>query len=124
MANELLTQDRGKKINLSAAGQPSSLPPQGVPLDRSATVNVSALGTLVSVLIPCCGMREYTSLLIPSLLKHTRPPFELIFLDVGSLDGTAEYLEGLATGLPNVRIEIMRAATDLDLGEATKAAIA
>jgi len=92
--------------------------------DRPTTINVSALGPLVSILIPCCGMREYTSLLIPTLLKHTRPPFELVFLDVGSLDGTAEYLEGLAAGLPNLRIEIVRAATDLDLGEATKEAIA
>jgi GT2 family glycosyltransferase len=92
--------------------------------DRPTTINVSALGPLVSILIPCCGMREYTSLLVPSLLKQTRPPFELIFLDVGSLDGTAEYLEGLAAGLPNLRIEIVRAATDLDLGEATKEALA
>src|SRR5262245_43363510 len=124
MANELLTPDRTTKINASPAGQASTLPPQRAPLDQPATINVSALGTLVSILIPCCGMREYTSLLVPNLLKQTRPPFELIFLDVGSLDGTAEYLEGLAAGLPNVRIEIVRAATDLDLGDATKDVIA
>lgn len=80
----------------------------------------SALGPLVSIAIPCCGMREYTKLLVPSLLKHTRPPFELLFLDVGSLDGTAEYLEGLAAGLGAVRVETVRAATDLDLSAAVK----
>ncbi len=94
------------------------------PPDRPTTSNVSAIGPLVSILIPCCGMREYTKLLIPSLLKHTRPPFELIFLDVGSLDGTGEYLEGLAAGMPNVRVEIVRAATDLDLPDATKESLA
>jgi GT2 family glycosyltransferase len=93
-------------------------------LDKPTTQPVSALGPLASILVPCCGMREYTKLLIPSLLKHTRPPFELIFLDIGSLDGTAEYLEGLAAGLPQVRIEIVRAATDLDLPGAVKEALA
>jgi GT2 family glycosyltransferase len=91
--------------------------------ERSSTANVSPVGSLVSILIPCCGMREYTKLLLPSLLKHTRPPFELLFLDVGSLDGTAEYLEGLAAGLPNVRIEIVRAALDLDIPTATREAL-
>lgn len=83
----------------------------------------SVLGPLVSILIPCCGMRDYTKLLLPSILKHTRPPYELIFVDVGSLDGTAEYLEGVATGLPNVRIEILRAGADLDIPETIKAAL-
>ncbi len=92
---------------MPAESFPSSSPP-------------SVLGPLVSVVIPCCGMREYTKLLIPSLLKHTRPPYELLFLDVGSLDGTAEYLEGLAAGLPNVRIEVARAATDLDISATVK----
>ncbi|MEI7688475.1 MAG: glycosyltransferase, partial [Planctomycetota bacterium] len=91
--------------------------------DKPAT-QTSVLGPLVSILIPCCGMREYTKLLIPSLLKHTRPPFELIFIDIGSLDGTAEYLEGLAAGLPNLRIEIVRAGTDLDIPDTVKEAIA
>lgn len=84
---------------------------------------VATASSLVSILIPCCGMREYTKLLVPSLLKHTRPPFELIFIDIGSLDGTAEYLEGLAAGLPNLRIEIVRAGTDLDIPAAIKTAL-
>jgi GT2 family glycosyltransferase len=91
--------------------------------DKLAVVPTSALGPLVSIIVPCCGMREYTKLLVPSLLKHTRTPYELIFLDIGSLDGTVEYLEGLAAGLPKLRIEIVRAATDLDIPEATKEAI-
>src|ERR1043166_5155135 len=77
---------------------------------------VAVTGTLVSIVIPCCGMLEYTQLCVASLLKHTRVPYELIFLDVGSLDGTAEYLAGLAMGLSGhtqVRVEVVRTATDL-----------
>jgi hypothetical protein len=67
------------------------------PADRNggtastAQVPVAVAGTgMVSILIPCCGGLEFTRLCVPSLLRHTRPPFELIFLDIGSLDGTAE----------------------------------
>jgi GT2 family glycosyltransferase len=74
------------------------------------------LGTgLVSILMPCCGMVEYTKLCLPALLRYTRPPFELLLLDVGSLDGTADYLAGIAAALPNVRVEVLRAGSDLDV---------
>src|SRR5258707_14675875 len=65
---------------------------------------------LVSVLLPCCGQLEYTKLCVPSLLRHSRKPFELIFLDIGSLDGTAEYLAGVPAA-PAVRVEAGRTAT-------------
>src|SRR5437588_12103915 len=72
---------------------------------------------LVSILIPCCGMLEYTRLCLPALLRHTRQPFELLFLDAGSLDGTAEYLAGVAVAAP-CRLEVFRAATDADISTA------
>src|SRR5438105_7745449 len=81
------------------------------------------VGPLVSIVVPCCGMLEYTKLLVPSILKHTRPPFELIFLDIGSLDGTAEYLAGVATIHPTIRVEVVRTPTDLGIAEACKEAI-
>jgi O-antigen biosynthesis protein len=59
---------------------------------------------------------------VPSLLKHTRHPFELIFLDIGSLDGTAEYLAGLAAAAP-IRVEMVRTATDLGLADAVQEAL-
>jgi GT2 family glycosyltransferase len=77
---------------------------------------------LVSILIPCCGMLEYTKLCVPSVLKHSRPPFELIFVDIGSLDGTAEYLAGLKTAL-QLRVDIVRTPTDLGIADAVKEAI-
>src|SRR5207253_9097690 len=91
---------------------------------ESITASIPIVGPLVSILVPCCGMLEYTKLLVPSILKHTRPPYELIFLDIGSLDGTAEYLAGVATIHPTIRVEVVRTPTDLGIGEACKEAIA
>ena len=79
---------------------------------------------LVSILIPCCGQLEYTKLCLPALLRHTRIPFELLFLDIGSLDGTADYLAGIAAALPNLRVEVLRAASDLDIPSACSDALA
>jgi O-antigen biosynthesis protein len=76
---------------------------------------VAIAGSLVSILIPCCGMLEYTQLCVASVFKHTRAPYELIFLDIGSLDGTADFLAGLAMGLQQVRIEVVRTPTDLGI---------
>jgi GT2 family glycosyltransferase len=79
---------------------------------------------LVSILIPCCGMVDYTKLLVPSLLRHTRMPFELIFIDIGSLDGTVDYLTGLHDGLAGkVRIAVLRTPTDLGIKEVCKEAL-
>src|SRR5262245_24817612 len=69
---------------------------------------------LVSILIPCAGGLEYTKLCLPSVLRHSREPFELIFIDIGSLDGTAEYLAGIKTAA-HVRVEIVRTQTDLGI---------
>jgi GT2 family glycosyltransferase len=88
--------------------------------------DISVIGQqgLVSIVVPCAGMLEYTKLCVPSILKHSRPPFELIFLDIGSLDGTAEYLAGLQTGLAGqTRIDVVRAATDLQLKDACHKAL-
>lgn len=85
---------------------------------------IPVVGPLVSILVPCCGMLEYTKLLVPSLLKHTRPPFEIIFIDIGSLDGTAEYLAGVATIHPTIRVEVVRTPTDLGIAEACNVALA
>jgi hypothetical protein len=65
----------------------------------ASTNDISLAAPLVSIVMPCCGMIEYTKLCVPSVLRFSRAPFELIFLDIGSLDGTAEYLAGLCDGL-------------------------
>ena len=83
---------------------------------------VSALSGLVSIIIPCCGQLEYTKLCVPSLLRQSREPYELIFIDIGSLDGTAEYLAGVAAAA-RVRVHVVRTVTDLGIGDAVKEAI-
>jgi GT2 family glycosyltransferase len=90
----------------------------------TAEISVVSTAGMASIVVPCCGMLEYTKLCVPSILKHTRPPFELIFLDIGSLDGTAEYLAGLQAGLAGqIRVEIVRTPTDLGLKDACKQAL-
>jgi GT2 family glycosyltransferase len=68
-------------------------------------------------------MLEYTKLLVPSLLQYTREPYELIFMDIGSLDGTAEYLAGLAAGVRHCRVTVVHAETDLDIPDACREAL-
>src|SRR5687767_1619562 len=86
---------------------------KGTVMASASNVATATPQGLVSILIPCCGMLEYTKLCVPSVLEHSRPPFELIFLDIGSLDGTAEYLAGVAAAA-QVRVDVLR--TDTDLG--------
>jgi GT2 family glycosyltransferase len=83
---------------------------------------VSALSGLVSIVVPCCGQLEYTKMCVPSLLRHSRQPFELIFIDIGSLDGTAEYLAGVAAAA-HVHVEVVRTETDLGISEAVRTAL-
>ena len=77
-------------------------------------ISIAAPPGLVSIIIPCCGMLDYTKLCVPSVLRHSREPYELIFLDIGSLDGTAEYLAGVRDAAP-VRVEVVRTPADKDL---------
>ncbi len=96
-----------------------------VPKDNSKMQEKSVVATppLVSIVIPCCGMLEYTQMCLPSILKHTRMPYELIFLDIGSLDGSADFLAGLALGLQQVRVETVRTPTDLGIPKACRDAV-
>ena len=80
------------------------------------TVKTDALAT---VIVACCGQLEYTRLCVPSVMRFTRQPYELLFLDSDSRDGTAEYLEGLAAWAP-VPIEVARVPADPPVGSAKK----
>lgn len=48
---------------------------------------------LTSIIILCYNQVEYTTACVRSILRHTREPVELIFVDNGSTDGTRNYLE-------------------------------
>ena len=47
---------------------------------------------LASIIVPCWNQLEFTRYCIAALIRHTRPPWELIVIDNGSTDGTAAYL--------------------------------
>ncbi len=55
----------------------------------------SANDIVASIIIPCWNQLEFTRLCIAALVRHTRPPWELIVVDNGSSDGTAAYLSGV-----------------------------
>ncbi len=52
--------------------------------------------SLVSIVILTCNQLEYTKLCVDSLKRYTSHPYELIFVDNGSDDGTPEYLKTIA----------------------------
>src|SRR5262249_19050540 len=99
-------------------------PPRAEKVPMDQPLSLASPPGLASILVPCCGQLEYTKLCVPSLLRHTRQPYELLFLDIGSLDGTAQYLAGVAAGAARqVRVEVVRAPTDLAIGQAVQDAL-
>jgi GT2 family glycosyltransferase/predicted Zn-dependent protease len=50
---------------------------------------------LASIIILCSNHLEFTRMCLDSVLKYTRGQYELIVVDNGSTDGTAEYLSEL-----------------------------
>jgi GT2 family glycosyltransferase len=65
------------------------------------------------VIVPCFGQLELVRLCVPRLLRHGRGPLELVFVDAGSLDGTAEYLAGVADAA-TAPARVLRTDDDLD----------
>ena len=49
---------------------------------------------LTSIIMPCWNQVGFTQQCLAALKEHTRPAWELIVIDNGSNDGTAEYLAG------------------------------
>ncbi len=92
------------EISALRRGEPSPAP------GPSLSATPGPVG-LVSIVIPCSGQLEYTRLCLPSVLRQSRRPFELILLDVGSLDGTSDYLDGVAAAAP-VRVEVVRSRSE------------
>ena len=53
---------------------------------------------MTSIIVPCWNQREFTQHCVRALVRHTAPDWDLIVVDNGSTDGTAEYLAGLQDG--------------------------
>lgn len=67
---------------------------------------------LTSVIIPCFNQVEFTQLCLSSLFRHTRSPWELIVIDNGSTDATAEHLRTVRETSP-VPMEVITNSTNL-----------
>lgn len=67
---------------------------------------------LVSLVILCANQLSYTQLCLESVVRHTRPPFELVLVDNASSDGTPAYLETLAVRIGSDRVRVLRNQTN------------
>ena len=63
-------------------------------------------------MILCCNQLESTRPCLESVLRWTRPPYELLLVDNGSTDGTAGYLEDVRARPGPDRVEVIRNATN------------
>jgi GT2 family glycosyltransferase/Tfp pilus assembly protein PilF len=63
---------------------------------------------LASIIILCCNELECTRLCLESVLRKTRPLYELILVDNGSTDGTPTYLQDLPTRSEPTRVVVIR----------------
>ena len=63
-------------------------------------------GGMASVIIPCFNQLGFTRHCLAALFRHTRAPWELVVVDNGSTDGTADYLRGVEDAAP-VRVEVI-----------------
>lgn len=77
---------------------------------------------LASIVIPVCNGVGFTRQCAESIMDSTRVPFELIFVDNGSTDGTREYLAALAAGRAGEgacnRVLVLRNEQNLGFGPA------
>ena len=58
-------------------------------------MSTSTIRGLASIIIPCWNQLEYTRHCVAALVRFTRQPWELIVVNNGSTDGTADYLAGV-----------------------------
>src|SRR5262249_54877915 len=68
---------------------------------------------VASIIILCCNQVEYTRLCLESVLRHTRPPYELLLIDNGSTDGTPGYLAELRSRPGPARVTVIRNDTNV-----------
>jgi GT2 family glycosyltransferase len=88
-----------RPTRLAAATEAAALT---APLPRRAGV---AQEPAVSVVVVCHDGLPFTKLCLASLLEHTpHPGLEVVVVDNGSRDGTAEYLAALPAHAPCVRV--------------------
>jgi GT2 family glycosyltransferase/tetratricopeptide (TPR) repeat protein len=68
---------------------------------------------LASIIILCCNQLDCTKLCLESVLKHTRPPYELVIVDNASTDDTPAFLTELRGRSGPVHVEVIRNETNV-----------
>lgn len=58
----------------------------------------------VSIIMLTFNALEYTKKCVQSIIEHTDIPYEIIFVDNGSKDGTIQYLQELSKQYPHIRV--------------------
>jgi glycosyltransferase involved in cell wall biosynthesis len=111
-----------KPFGRSASGRRCLVRLAGRPTDENRAQE-AAPAALVSIVLPTFGQLEMTRLCLPRLLRQSRSPFEVVVVDGGSMDGTAEYLAGVADVGP-ARLHVVRSEDDLDVGSACALGVA
>ncbi|HPC47330.1 MAG TPA: glycosyltransferase, partial [Deltaproteobacteria bacterium] len=84
--------------------------PKNSPIEdtKSPSTPVRKHTKLVSIIILTYNQLEYTRRCIESIEQHTSEPFEIIFVDNGSSDGTVEFLGSYAETHDNVKLVVNR----------------
>src|SRR3972149_1105346 len=67
-------------------------------------ISHSPLQKPVSIIILTWNALEYTQKCVHSIQNHTRYPYEIVFVDNASTDGTVEYLRNLVKGHSNYKL--------------------
>ena len=75
-------------------------------------MNTNGIRDLASIIVPCWNQLEFTRHCINSLVRYTRPPWELILVDNGSTDGTRDYCAGVQDA-SSVPVTVIANATNL-----------
>ena len=70
------------------------------------------LASIIIIPVPCWNQLEYTRFGLPALVRHTRPPREVIVIDNGTTDGTGIDLAGVQYVAP-VRVTVVDKAQNL-----------
>ena len=86
--------------------------PEAVPAEPWFAPPPPAADETASIVVLCCNELEYTRLCLESVLRRTRPPYELVLIDNGSADGTPDYLNEIRARPGPDRVEVARNETN------------
>jgi glycosyltransferase involved in cell wall biosynthesis len=108
------TKPAGDDRHAPAHGSVDGAGPTASPEPVAATglgreANVPGLS---SIIVPCFDQCDFTRLCIQALLRHTRPPWELILVNNGSSDETGAYFSGIQDAA-RVPVTIISNATNI-----------